>query len=167
MARRARRLICKKMGNEIRILNPLSHDQDAALNRKIVIGSDVALPLQMAAQGKSGAGITVDYRGREVVAAWRYLPLLDWGLVVKIDASEAFLPVRRLERLAILLTAIIIAIGAIAVFVTSRYITKPIIELRKGTEIIGSGNLGYKVGTSASDEIGQLSRAFDRMTRQP
>ena len=157
-------LICKRVGNEIRILNPLRHDPDAALNRKLVIGSNIAMPLQMAAQGGGGAGITVDYRGKEVVAAWRYVPLLDWGLVVKIDASEAFLPARKLERLAILLTAIIIAIGVVAAFITSKYITKPIIELRKGTEIIGSGNLGYKVGTSASDEIGQLSRAFDRMT---
>jgi light-regulated signal transduction histidine kinase (bacteriophytochrome) len=36
--------------------------------------------------------------------------------------------------------------------------------LQKGTEIIGEGNLGHRVGTDAKDEIGQLSRAFDRMT---
>ncbi|MBI5191465.1 MAG: GAF domain-containing protein [Nitrospirae bacterium] len=32
-----------------------------------------------------------------------------------------------------------------------------------GAEIIGSGDLDYKVGTDKSDEIGQLSRSFDRM----
>lgn len=33
-----------------------------------------------------------------------------------------------------------------------------------GTEEITKGNLDYKVGTSSSDEMGQLSRAFDEMT---
>ncbi len=46
----------------------------------------------------------------------------------------------------------------------ARSIVKPLHSLHKGTEIIGQGNLDYKVGTDAKDEIGQLSRAFDRMT---
>jgi len=37
-------------------------------------------------------------------------------------------------------------------------------RLRRGTKEIINGNLNYKVGTSANDEIGQLSRAFDEMT---
>lgn len=157
-------LIGKRVGDEIMILNPLRHDPDAAMERKIVVGSKVALALQMAAQGQDGAGVTVDYRGKEVVSAWRHLPSSGWGLVVKVDESETLLPLRRLERIAVLLGIIIIATAAAAVFITSKYITKPIIELQAGTEIIGSGNLGHKVGTPANDEIGQLSRAFDRMT---
>ncbi|MCK4535011.1 MAG: PAS domain S-box protein, partial [Syntrophobacterales bacterium] len=40
----------------------------------------------------------------------------------------------------------------------------PLHKLHEGTEILGNGNLAYKVGTAAKDEIGQLSRAFDEMT---
>ena len=43
---------------------------------------------------------------------------------------------------------------------------KPIAKLHEGTEIIGAGNLDYRVGTAATDETGQLSRAFDQMTGQ-
>jgi len=43
-------------------------------------------------------------------------------------------------------------------------VAKPIAKLEEGTRIIGSGNLNHKVGTDAKDEIGQLSRAFDKMT---
>jgi signal transduction histidine kinase len=50
-----------------------------------------------------------------------------------------------------------------ALFVT-RSIIRPLHALHKGTEVIGQGNLNYRVGTNARDEIGQLSRAFDRMT---
>lgn len=45
-----------------------------------------------------------------------------------------------------------------------RSVSKPIARLQEGTAIIGAGNLDYKVGSDARDEIGQLSRAFDRMT---
>jgi len=41
----------------------------------------------------------------------------------------------------------------------------PLHALHRGTEIIGKSNLSYKVGTKAKDEIGQLSRAFDQMTK--
>ena len=47
---------------------------------------------------------------------------------------------------------------------TNRSIARPIAELEKDIRIIGSGNLDHKVGTTAKDEIGQLSRAFDMMT---
>ena len=44
-----------------------------------------------------------------------------------------------------------------------RGIAGSIIKLHKGTEVIGEGNLDFKVGTPVKDEVGQLSRAFDEM----
>lgn len=47
-----------------------------------------------------------------------------------------------------------------------RRITVPIARLQLGAEIVGKGDLHYQVRSEARDEIGQLSRAFDRMTGQ-
>ena len=47
----------------------------------------------------------------------------------------------------------------------SRVVARPIVQLYEGTKVIGAGDLNHKVGTTARDEIGQLSRAFDRMTQ--
>ncbi len=58
--------------------------------------------------------------------------------------------------LAVIITLIIVNFLII-------HFTKPIYKLSKDLEIIESGNLDYKVGTKAKDEIGQLSRTFDRM----
>jgi PAS domain S-box-containing protein len=52
----------------------------------------------------------------------------------------------------------------VAAYLTTRSIVRPLHVLHKGTEMIAQGRLDYKVGTKASDEIGQLSRAFDQMT---
>lgn len=51
-------------------------------------------------------------------------------------------------------------------FLVSRSVVRPVARLHEGTEIIGAGNLDHKVGTAVKDEIGQLSRAFDRMTEK-
>ncbi|MCX5717938.1 MAG: HAMP domain-containing protein [Nitrospirae bacterium] len=68
-------------------------------------------------------------------------------------------------HLLIMLSMTIIAAGMMAIsIVLARGVVMPITKLHKGTEIIGSGNLDFKVGTDAKDEIGQLSRAFDLMT---
>ncbi len=42
-------------------------------------------------------------------------------------------------------------------------VAKPITALEEGARIIGSGNLNHKIGTDAKNEIGHLSRAFDKM----
>jgi PAS domain S-box-containing protein len=75
--------------------------------------------------------------------------------------SAYYSDVRSLFIIAGLFT--LLAIGA-ALFL-SRSILRPLGVLHKGTEMIAGGDLNYKVGTRASDEIGQLSRAFDQMTQ--
>jgi len=60
--------------------------------------------------------------------------------------------------------ALLSAVGMILSVIISRTITQPIVKLRLGTEEIMKGNLDYKVGIKAEDEIGQLSRTFEKMT---
>ncbi|MFH2059772.1 MAG: histidine kinase dimerization/phospho-acceptor domain-containing protein [Pseudomonadota bacterium] len=48
----------------------------------------------------------------------------------------------------------------------SRSVTSQIHSLNKGIEIVGEGNLLYKVDTGIRDEIGDLSRSFDAMTEK-
>jgi PAS domain S-box-containing protein len=48
-------------------------------------------------------------------------------------------------------------------FLISRSITSAIRDLIRGTEMISSGNLEFRLKTDRSDEIGRLSRSFDQM----
>ncbi len=47
---------------------------------------------------------------------------------------------------------------------TYRRILKSIVTLRAGAAVIGSGNLDFVIEEKKNDEIGELSRAFNRMT---
>ncbi len=81
------------------------------------------------------------------------------------EAEESVRQARTSGMRNLLVSAVIITLMAVffTIFITGS-IVKPIYALHKGTEVIGRGNLGYRVGTGAKDEIGQLSRAFDQMT---
>jgi PAS domain S-box-containing protein len=157
-------LIDRKEGNEVLFLSPLRNDPEAALIKKVPFNERVALAAQKAAGGETGSGITYDYGGTKVLAAWRYIPSLRWGLVTKINAEEALAPISRLKIIVITVGALIILIGVLAAAAIARSIAKPILSLQRGTEIIGSGNFDYKVGTDAKNEVGQLSRLIDSMT---
>jgi sigma-B regulation protein RsbU (phosphoserine phosphatase) len=50
-----------------------------------------------------------------------------------------------------------------ASFILSRMITRPIKELKKGSEIIGTGNLDYVVNINTADEIEDLGNSFNKM----
>lgn len=151
------------VGNDVVLALPTRHDKNAAFVRKVSLGSDAALPIQNAVQGRNGNGRSVDYRGKKIIAAWRHLPSLRWGLVVKIDEDEALAPAVRLGmRLQILCFAVVLLVifGAMRVAST---ISTPIAALRQGVKAFHDGELEHRVGTKADDEIGELGREFDKM----
>ena len=158
-------LIGKKDGKQVVYLNPLRHDPEAALKRRVTIGGLIGSGIQKAVEGHNGAGLIVDYRGKEAVAAWRYIPSLDWGLVAKIDAQEAFSDVLNLRNLIFIILGIIVVLSAIMAVSIAQSVSGPIKIVAQGAEIIGSGNLDYKIATDSRDEIGQLARTFDKMAQ--
>ena len=157
-------VISREEGESVVFLSPLRYERVAALMKRAVTNTEKGFPSQQAVKGENGSGVALDYSGREVLAAWRYLPSLRWGLVTKIETAEAFAPVSELKDLVLFVTMVILILGALAAVIISKGITAPILALQKGTEIIGSGKLDHKVGTAAKDEVGQLSRTIDSMT---
>ncbi|MCK9431944.1 MAG: PAS domain S-box protein [Candidatus Omnitrophica bacterium] len=157
-------LIGRKEGDAAVFLNPLKYNPEAAFRRKVKLGDKVAVGIQLAVQGGSGAGEFSDYRGKNVLGVWRYIPSLGLGVVAKIDTDEAFAEAINLRNLVFVILFIVFILSAIMAVIIAQLIAGPIKTLSKGVEEIGTGNLDYKVGIEQRDEIGQLSRAFDKMT---
>jgi signal transduction histidine kinase len=158
-------VISRKESDSVVFITPLQYDPEAALKKKVPLSARTAYPSQRAVQGENASGIALDYNNAEVLAAWRYIPLLRWGLVTKIDTKEAFAPVAQLEQFLILAILCIIFFAAAAAVWIAKNVTTPILSLQKGAETIAAGDLSHRVGIEKNDEIGRLARAFDTMSK--
>ena len=156
-------MVARNWNNQVLFVAPLRHAPDAAFRRTVALGEPVAMPAQKAITGERGAGISVDYRGAEVLAAWSYLPLFRWGIVVKIDREEAFEPVHVLRDLSILIalaTAIVVVLVGTRV---ARSVSRPVEELTRATELMRRGALGQHIDVRSENEIGALAKSFNEM----
>lgn len=145
-------------------LNPLRKDQSKPLTFRVPFNSSArALPMTYALSRESGSGKSVDYAGAPVIAAWRYLPMTRWGLVVKIDRDEAFGSIHRLLGLSGVLAVVVIVLLAGLARRLAHSVTDPVTELSQAAERIAEGDLSQRVSVYAGDEIGVLAVAFNNM----
>lgn len=88
-----------------------------------------------------------------------------WTIILGIS----FKPLKKAQRDTIFLSiGFLILIAILISFVSyyfSRTLTRPLELLRKGAEIIGKGNLDHKIELKTNDEIEELSKTFNGMTR--
>ncbi|MDQ1330838.1 MAG: Histidine kinase, partial [Thermodesulfobacteriota bacterium] len=113
--------------------------------------------------GKDGIGFYNDYRGEPVIGAYKWLPEFRMCIITEIDQAEAFAPVVRLAWIAFGSVAVIcITAGFLGMFF-SRRISKPLNLLAEGAEVIGGGNLEYRINLDRNDELGGLARATNEM----
>ena len=120
-------------------------------------------------KGANGSLITVKEGGREELfscahsESYRNFAGLQWILVMVHNVDEVLKPALALRNRILVVSIILIVMGIIVASLISHSILNPLARLQRGVEIIGAGNLDYRVGISSEDEIGQLSRAFDQM----
>ncbi len=153
----------KRDGDEVLYTMPLKYQADAAM--KLRVGRQEPRVGQMfaAVSGESGAGVKTDYRGKPVVAAWRFLPELDWGMVVKIDADEVFAPVYRQRTLLLETLLGLLLFAGLVAYYFSRQISVPLDGLARTADEVAKGNLDKRADESAPGELGLFARAFNHM----
>ncbi|HEX5804048.1 MAG TPA: EAL domain-containing protein [Azospira sp.] len=108
-------------------------------------------PLQRALAGEHSRGVSADYAGTPVVAAWRYLPGLHWGMVVKIDADEAFAPARKVRQLALLTLATFLLFSTAAGIALGRRVIRAEERLRGSNEQLQEAQRIARLGSWTLD----------------
>src|SRR4030067_1440677 len=95
-------------------------------------------------------------------------PVLGKAGVVHIGFSEENIEkhVAEITKLGMGIAIIILIMGVGGAIVFATVITKPVLELTKGVEAVGSGDLNYKVHITAKDEVGKLSESFNKMVEK-
>ena len=111
-------LLVRREGNHLAFLNNTRYFNDSALKVSVPVASLLPESFMLDAK-EEGIVEGIDYRGTNVLLAFRYVPLLKWGLIVKQDTSEAFKPIVELKNQIITLTVASMLIIVILVFVFS------------------------------------------------
>jgi PAS domain-containing protein len=149
------------------VMAPLRHQPDAALNLEVPLSKGpVPQVSQTGVHGERGAGLKADYRGKEVVAAWRYLPRVNWGIEVKMDADEVFAFGKRVRTFSLVVLGVTILAAIIGTFLLSRHVVTTLRNLSNSARRIAAGNLQQRVPVVGWDEIGQLARTFNTMVER-
>ncbi len=116
--------------------------------------------------GEFGFTRTTDYREHDVLVSYRPLgsAFPDWGLIAKLDSDEAYAPVARLRWLLLSLGGGLLLLGLGASNAIARRVARPIRHLARTSSAVAAGDLSARSRIVSSDELGELSLAFDRMT---
>ena len=115
--------------------------------------------------GLEGTGEILGYRGIPTLASWGPVRIagVKWALIVKIDSSEAFAPVRRLERDLMIVGGVALIVVLVTGAWLSRSLLGPLGELTAGVRRFAAGDHNVHVPVRTRDEIGQLCAAFNGM----
>jgi methyl-accepting chemotaxis protein len=140
------RQVLKDQGRILRL--ELSGDSDAARDQQLELEENLRRADQLAGQVNDALESTIVNVHRHLETTAR-----------KVERTQ-----RQAKNALLLFSGIAFAASLVlGTLFSSRTIVRPLKRLREGMEIIGTGNLEHKVGTTKNDEIGQLSRAFDQM----
>jgi len=146
------------VNKEAYALNELRWSKNAPL--KLKIGAKAAY---MASQGYTGVIEMVDYRGKEVLAAYTHMQETNWGFVAKEDISEIYGPIGIMIKNIIILFILIAFVLFFTSLLLSDSITKPLINMVVVSRKVRSGDLKARNEISTEDEIGYLAESYNQM----
>ncbi len=72
--------------------------------------------------------------------------------------------VQKAQLVFIIAFSVMVLFAVVVIVLLSRAITRPILALTKGVEVVGRGELDYKIKVETGDEIQQLAEQFNAMT---
>jgi len=146
------------INNESIALNELRWYQHAPLQLKIY-----AKPAVLASKGNVGIMETMDYRDEKVLAAFGYIPKVQWGFVAKQDQVEIYAAINVLIRNILIILAISIIVAYFVSNFVAATIAQPVLEMADVSKKVENGDLKARNVIKTGDELGLLSDSFNRM----
>jgi class 3 adenylate cyclase len=137
-------------------------------------GTTLVQPVETAAvraaqRGQIGTVIDTGYLGERELAA--YAPLhvpnsdLRWSILATRDSSEAFDRIGSFTRTLVLTTVALVFVICVAAMLIAQLFVGPIRRLQAGAQKISAGNYDVTIPVTTRDEIGDLTAAFNEMSR--
>ena len=148
------------------ILRTVIDDKDEVLVRNM--GAYKApLTITLEAQNRSVETVEnyIGARGNEVIGLASRVNIwnVEWILVSEVNRATALASANWLGQFVLISLLITVALVSYIAFIVSRKITRPIAVLAQATELMANGQLDTPVTLKASNEIGRLASAFNKM----
>jgi PAS domain S-box-containing protein len=112
---------------------------------------------------ESGVVEAVDYRNVPAFVVYRWLPERSLCLVVKMDETEAYRPIRAFGVTIVVISAIALLLAALLAITLARSLTRPILALQEGAARFARGELDMRLPEDPRDELGELAGEFNKM----
>lgn len=162
-------ILAERLSNgDARFLTPLRFDKEAP-KKRVIAADRTNHPIILALQKTSGfRSDLIDYRGVPVLAVTAYIPEVDWGLLIKIDKSEAYRSYRELRMDVLKYILLFVSVSIIGAYFLSRSISRPIERLTEKAQHIRMGDMDFSINAENFNdtETNLLARSFDLMTHE-
>ncbi len=119
----------------------------------------------LASAPSQSAPATVNSEPGDAVHISTHLPDTDVTIDLILAETNINQTVSAVTLRLVAITAVMVAIGFGAAFLLTWILTRPIYDLVKATEAVSRGDFSQRLPRWANDEIGQLTLAFNTMTR--
>jgi class 3 adenylate cyclase len=145
------------------------------VNRAIQLGTTILVQpvpgagVRAAQRGQTGTVTGTDYTGNKEMQAFTPLNVpnsdLHWSLLVTRDDSAAFARLGRFSKTLIVGVSAMIFTVCVAAMLLAQVMLRPVRRLQAGTQKISSGDYEVSIPVTSRDEIGDLTAAFNEMSR--
>ena len=101
-----------------------------------------------------------------VIVSEKAVPRTPWTVVLELPVAALSDGPRQMLRRFVLMSVVLLLIGAIALWLISRRITSPLARLTAAAEGIARGDLSQRVAESGEYEIARLGESFNHMASE-
>ena len=161
-------LVARQDGDRLHYLVPPRHLSKDNAEANLSFDASEAPMMVRAIQGERNQDIGW-CNDVEVLMAWRPTPFQDrdyesWGMIVKIDADEAFAPIAALRNTQFVVELALVLMAAVVAYLLAKKFTAPILRMADTARRIARGHRDARLAVTSSDELGQLAVAVNQMT---
>ncbi len=156
-------LLAQLDGKRIQFIN-LPRNVDVA--PVVELGDSIGSLLQQAVTGVDDQAITVDHQNVPIIAVWRHIPNTHWGMVAKMDTSEALASIYILRKNLIIAGVILALLAMLVAVLFANAIARPIQKITAAFDRAALGEKLEQLDIKSKDETGRLTLAFNALTKQ-
>jgi class 3 adenylate cyclase len=144
-------------------------DQAIRLGGTTLVQPVPSAGLRAAQRGETGVIPGIDYTDNKELEAYAPLTIPDsdlhWSILATRDDSDAFARLGKFSKTLVIAVTTVVFVISVASMIIAQSAVRPVRRLEAGTRKVSSGDYDVKIPVTARDEIGDLTVAFNEMSR--